>query len=689
MERAFVPAADVVDLADVVRSIRNGWKTIVLFIVAGIAVAIGVLILVAPTFVGKASIVLKTGTSGGGTSSLAAAIGALGENGGGAAIGGSALTGSNSRVETEIDILQSRALNGEIVDSLRLQAVVLKPRGIPSTVVFDQLALPGSFKKRIYTFSPTSVAGQFRFRSDLDSGTAIVGEPMKLANGTITIGPAAPKREMKVAFFDHEDATTRLVDNLKFDKAKSDIAHFEYASSDSLSAATVPNLLSTLYLARRKGIDRGMNERKAEFLAFRVDSVGRALADAERTLRSQRESTGVIDPTAVGKAEFENANHLRQQLTDMQVQEGALQQLVTEVKARTATPRQLAAYPQFGGAISSIVASLISVETQRLSLLTVRTAEDAEVKALAAQQSNLEGQLLPLAEQTLSGLGSQKKSIQNRLEAIQASVVGVPREVEAYGRLEREILDRGRIYAGLQTNLVEARLNAISEGGDVRPLDVAVSPKKPAFPKKSVTLAAGFGGGLFVGLIAAVLVGLAGGRMYDPQDVERRMGLAAVRFEQSAPLLVGGMASRTVLVAPINRRAMAKPVAERLAETAISRSLSATVLDLTNTDMSATGNRERGVQLVTATSGSGNGFDANAAIARLEETHDLVIVQLPELTSHVAGAVLSVNRPVLLVAPSRRIERSSLQGAVDLLRRVGSPCAGVVLHGDDRRSLRG
>jgi hypothetical protein len=43
----------------------------------------------------------------------------------------------------------------------------------------------------------------------------------------------------------------------------------------------------------------------------------------------------------------------------------------------------------------------------------------------------------------------------------------------------------------------------------------------------------------------------------------------------------------------------------------------------------------------------------------------------------------------VLVAPERRIDRVRLQTAVDLIRRVGASCAGVVLHGDDRRSLRG
>jgi hypothetical protein len=248
------------------------------------------------------------------------------------------------------------------------------------------------------------------------------------------------------------------------------------------------------------------------------------------------------------------------------------------------------------------------------------------------------------------------------------------------------VVDLGKIFAGLQVKLVDARLAAITEGGDVRPLDLAVPPKKRAFPKLSLTLAAGGGGGLFIGIIAAVLLGLVGGRMHDAQDVERRTGLPAIRLDRTAPLLVGGQPSRTVVVAPISQRAVASPVVARLIDTALSRSLNATILDLTNAEVAAT-NGSAGARLITTTSGA-SAFDANAAIRRLEESHDLVVVQLPGLATREAAAVLDSARPVLLVAPERRIERSSLRDAVDLLRRVGAPCAGVVLHGDDRRSLR-
>lgn len=688
MERNNAAVADVIDLADIFRSIRNRWVTVLAFTLAGVAGALAVVLFASPVFSGKASVLLKTGSDGGAGSSLSSVIGSLTQGAGGGAGVGGFLSGTKAEVETEIEILKSRALTSQVVDSLRLQAQVTKPRSTEARRTFARLSLPGSFKKTEYVFAatPGSSPRRYVFAAEGDSGSAAVGQPATLAIGTVVLGDSAPN-QFKVVFRDREDAITRFSENLTFDKTKTDVAHFSYAADDSLSAASAPNLLIELYLNSRKGVDRGLNQRTAEFLAQKVDSVGTALVAAERALRAQRETTGAVAPLSIGEAEYANENRIRQQLSDIQLQERTLQQLVDKISSGTANPVQLASYPQFlgNGPIINIINSLVSVETERQSLLGTVTEQDERVKALTTRAKELEGRLMPLAQSTLATLGTQRSTLEQRLKSIQESLVGLPRTAEQYGRLEREIVDLSQIYAGLQVKLVDARLNAITEGGNIRPLDLAPVPKYPSFPKKKVTVAAGFGGGLFTGLIAAVLLGIVGGRMYDAQDIERRIGLPAVRLERTAPLLVGAPTSRTIIVAPIDARAQARPVAERLVETALSRSITATLLDLSNGHrpmLTTAAPALPGTQVVPAA------FDANATIRRLEETHDVVVVQLPSLTSHEAGAVLDATRPVILVTPERRIARNGLQAAVDLLRRVGAPCAGVVLHGDDRRSIR-
>ena len=682
MERTQEQIGDVIDLADIFRSLRNGWAMIAGSVAVGVVGALLVVWLVAPKFDGKASVLLKTGASAGGGSSLASAISSISEAAGGVS-GGSMLSSiKGGTAETEIEILRSRTLASQLVDSFRLQAQVTKPRATPAILTFSELSLPAPFRARTYRFEPAaSVNGvrQFRFTSKGDSGTARVGSTTALQVGAITLAPSAPAQGFTVVFRDRDDAITRTLEKLDFEKTKTDVVHFTYSGDDSLSAALVPNRLIELYLDRRVGVDRGVNQRTAEFLAEKVDSVARALTAAERALRAQREAAGPVDPIRVGEAEFENQNRIRQQLFDIQLQERVLQQLVAKIREGSSDVVQLASYPQYLGnsPIISIINNLIAVQTERQALLGTLTEEDERVKALATRARELESRLLPLAQSTLSTLVSQRTSLEQRVQSIDKSMDALPGAAESYGRLERDVVELGRIYAGLQVKLVDARLNAITEGGDVRALDLATIPKRPSSPKKGATLAGGLGAGLFVGLILAVLQGLVGGKMHDAQDVERRMGLPAVRFDTTAPLLVPGQ-SRTVLVAPVDSRARARPVAEQLVETALQRSLSATLLDLAGGNGTAV---KRGQDRES-------GFDANAAIRRLEENHNLVVVELASLSSNEAAAVLDSGRPVILVAPERRIDRVRLQAAVDLIRRVGASCAGVVLHGDDRRSLR-
>src|SRR5581483_10313307 len=122
-------------------------------------------------------------------------------------------------------------------------------------------------------------------------------------------------------------------------------ARIAYRGDDSLTAAAVPNALVAIYLARRATTDRGVNQRNVEFLTAKADSAAAQLAAAERSLRQQQEQSGVIDPEVVGKIELERASQIRTNLTDLQLEDGAIKQLIARVSDGSIKPRELAAYP--------------------------------------------------------------------------------------------------------------------------------------------------------------------------------------------------------------------------------------------------------------------------------------------------------------------------------------------------------
>jgi uncharacterized protein involved in exopolysaccharide biosynthesis len=649
--------SDTIELGHVFRTIARGWRALVAFTALGVVAAIGVILFAPRKYTGVGTVVLKPGGQNSSGSSLISQITGLSDVTAG-------LLGDKSSMETEIGILSSRAVIGEVVDSLLLQARVLGKSPMPTRAFLSRLEAGGSFTARRYHFSRATANGPYRFEGNDGAGTMVPSTETHLPIGTATFsGSSSLPAEFDLEVRDREDAIDRVAKHLGVAKQKGEVASITYAGDDSLTAARAPNLLLETYLARRRGIDRGVNQRRVEFLTAKSDSMERALNIAAQALRQQQESSGMLDAAAVAKVELETGAALRVKLTDVLVEQGALRQLMNQIAAKAASPRQLAAYPTFlkSPAVNNLVVQLADLETKRTALLGNRTESDRDVVALTESIENVEAQLLPFAKTYSASLGAERGDIEASLDSLQTSLDRLPKAAESAGRLQRDVLDLARLSAGLQAQIVEAKLAAIGEGGDVRPLDLAVPPKKPSFPNTPLTAGVGVVGGLFCGLIAALLVGSLGRWVRDPIDLERTTGVPAIQFDPAVPLLLSNGSSRTLVVAPIEAGLEVTAVVTRLAQTAASRSLSAVVLNLPN-----------------------ESADVNGAIARLESEHDLVIVQLPSLVSDTAVATLQHGRPVVLVTPGRRTERRRVISAVELLKRLEVPCAGIVMNAPDR-----
>jgi uncharacterized protein involved in exopolysaccharide biosynthesis len=658
---------DTIDLADVARSVRRGWRVVLGSIAACLVLALLVILFGPRRFEGKASAIVRSADP---SSSLLSRIG--GEALGGLAAGaGAILGGGGSQLETEIQILESKSVLGEVVDSLMLQVQPREPAGLPATRFVRAVRLPGSFKRLDLDFERTT-GTQYRVTGDGVSAMTAAGGGLITPVGTIQLRDSLPS-SFSLRLVDQEDAVKQLSKHLDVKKAGGEVLAVSYRAPDSITAAAVPNVALSTYLARKKTSDRGVNAHRVDFLSAQLDTTALQLATAEQALRQFQERSGLLDPEIMGKLELEQAADLRKSLGEVEVEQGALDQMLAQVAAGHMSQRQLAAFPAFlkSGGINDLLSRISELETQRTRLLETRLETDRDVMALEKSIADLQSQLVPLGKAYSGALQRQRSEIERQLATMSAQLDQFPGEAQTSGRLVREVKRLGLTYAALQTQLVEARLSAIAEGGDIRQLDVATVPKKVAFPDPAITTAAGLGVGLVIGLLLALVSGSHGRYLEDPVAIERAVGVPALRFDARTPLLMSGRAAvRTVLLIPVEKGVNTLPVAERIADTALARGQSATILDLT-----------------APVPTTRNGASVGALLSRLEEEHSLVVVRLPGLSSDSTAAALSESRPVLLVAPSRRVSRRDLTSALDTLRRLEIPCAGVVLGDQGSREL--
>jgi len=650
-------STDTIDLADIARSLRRGWRWILGGVLAGGLIALLVILFGPRRFDGAASAIIRSAPEPG-----AGLLSRLGDGAAGAGAASLLGGGASAPIETDIQILSSHAVVGTVVDSLMLQVEVRSP-SVPATSILRAARLPGAFKHLDVSLRRTA-AGRFHYDAGSSSGDVAAGGTVALPVGTLMLRDALPDA-VTLRLYDREDAVLRTSKSLAVAKAGGEVLRVSYRARDSLTAANVPNAVLVDYLARRKTDDRGANAHRVEFLLVQIDSTAALQVNAEQRLRLFQEQSGLIDPQVIGKLELETVADLRKSLGALQVEQGALDQLLAQVASGHMTARQVVAFPSFlkSPGINDLLRQLAELETERTKLLEKRLETDDGVVALTRSIANIEGQLVPLARAYSGALRQQRADLTAQVGTVTAKLTTFPGAAQSAARATREVLRLTQLSLALQSQLVQARLAAITEGGDVRALDRAVPPREPAFPEPWLTSGLGLGVGLLLGLVAAIVSGSHGKYLDGPGAIERILGVPAVRYLPGSPLLMTGReAARTLLLIPVDSHTSTAQVAARLADTALARGGGASVLDFSE-------------QGATAVAGS----SANSVIARAEENSSLVVVRLPGLSSESTAAVLSHTRPVLLVAPFDRVKRSVLTAALDTLRRLDVPCAGVVL----------
>ncbi len=560
--RAFVVppprAADVVEVGEIVGALRRRWRTIAGAVLSAAAIGVALLVFAPRRYDGASTVLVRDRDGAGG--SLLSRLGVPTD----LAPAGMAAP-LRSSIETELQILRSRSLLEAVSDSLGLQVRVVEPAGAAPWTLVQPRPYAGAFRKIRMRF--TRDGGGFRVTGrGLDARVA-PGRPLVTGAGVLALAPEPLPDVFEVQVLDREDAMERLGKRLGVDKVGGDVARLSFAAPDSLSAASVPNALVAHYLARRKTVDRGVNQHRAEFVSLQLDSVGAQLASAEAALRSYQERTGVLDPELVARLDLEGESKLREQVAANEVERAALDQMLAQVTSGTINDRQLAAYPTFlrSPAINEILAQLSRLDIQRTTLLERRTEADPEVQSLTTSIRQLEGQLRPIGVAYAGALRRQRAELSTLTARFDSSVAALPAAGQEFGRRTRDVRRLSQATLALQTQLLDAQLAAIGEGGDVRQIDHAFVPKRPTFPRPLPVMASALAAGALVGIAVVVVTLLFSPTVAAPSEAGRLLGVPAARLGRGTPLFFAAVAPRRDLAfAPLSTDADADAVARWL-----------------------------------------------------------------------------------------------------------------------------
>jgi uncharacterized protein involved in exopolysaccharide biosynthesis len=470
------PAPFVMDFGAAASQVRDAWGLVLATAVAGLLAGILIVIVVPPRFDGRAMLLVRT-SSADPAAMVRNRIGPLAELMPGA-LGGA----TNDELNTELALLSSRATLGAAVDSLRLQVIMRSPSRVPPASVIDSVRTNGRFKPR---------------RLNLTAGINAVPD-----------GIVASRQAVSVKLLDREDAIDELDKRLNVTKSTGNAVEIRYRARDSVNAAIVPNLIATIYMARRTTVDRGLNQRRLEFLSAKADSVRADLRVSADVLARVAERSGSgADAEIAARALAEESGALQVRLSELRAAEMALDSLILAASGQRADARWFAGFPDLlrSPALNDLVGQIARVQTEHTILLGRVSATAPQAIALAQARDSLIGQLLPIATSYRSSLQHQRQSLDQDLGRVQAQIARLPAQAAAIAKEQAEVTRLAQLNAGMGMQVLEARLAAMLEGGDVRIVDAAVPPRRVAFPRPTLTVAIALALGTIVGVMLALL----------------------------------------------------------------------------------------------------------------------------------------------------------------------------------------
>jgi uncharacterized protein involved in exopolysaccharide biosynthesis len=668
-----------VELREISAALRRGRVWVAAGAAVGLLVGAAVAFGIAPRYEARTSVLIQSETDNG-ISALSKLSGLLGGMGGGL---------SGSKLETEVAIFQSRTVIGEVVDSLGLQVEVLEPAAAAPLALFSAVHVDARTEGQEYSFE--RAGNGYEVSGDGFRGTAVPGTAVRLPDAVLTLAETGVPAKFRIELMDRESAVDKVEKALDLSTEQGDLVEVKFrAKAPAVSAGVLNGMVST-YLRRRTTTDRGTNQHRYEFLSEHVDSITHQLMRAEEALRQDQETSGVLDPEVQGQTELERAMEVQAELEGTAVEARALEQIVARGRSGGhIAARELAAYPSLlkNPAVADQLSRLLEMETQRTKLLGSVRENDPQIGTLNRMISEADSQLMLLAENYLSGLHRQEEGLRRDLASYRSRLGVLPAKAETAYRRQREVKRLSETLIAIQSQLVQAQLDAITEGGQVRQVDVAVRPDRPAFPNKPLSLFGGLLGGIFFGIVGGVAAGRRREVLHEAWEVELATGVRAVDFNPRLPLGYGeasvGVGEQIARTAALQGE---NPVLADLRGVGVREgSLRAATPIAVPALREGEESGERGSLTVVKdgvarypAAGSTSNATPRAILETLEERYTPVIAVLPSMENPEAVGALRPGRQVVLSAVSGRVSRTELTATVALCRQMEVRPVGVVV----------
>jgi succinoglycan biosynthesis transport protein ExoP len=433
---------------------------------------------------------------------------------------------SNDYYQTQYRILQSRALARRTLDAEKLWAhPLIDPLTARKAVSMNPLSWPAG--------ASNAVQGWL-------SGAATD------ATSTDDAKESAAQSRVIDAFL--KDLSVSPIRNSR-------LVDVSYRSPDAALSSRVANALARQYIEQNLEFRFLATQEATQFLNERTAEQRKALEKSEQALQQYREKTGAM-------ALEDRQNIVVQRLADLNA---AVTRARTDRIEKESVYNQIRTIQSDRTAIDTFPAILNNVFIQQLKgqltelqrsqaqlgeklgarhpeMLKVQSAIDTTETRISAEVQKVVQALRNDYQAALANERSLQVSLdQQRAEAQELNRAGIQ-----YGVLQRDATSNQSMFTGLLERSRETGISGELKTSNIRIVDPAETPRRPASPNKLTNLSLATFGGAFLGLGLAFFFEYLDSRIKQPDEIKAQLGLPFLGMipsfdpkETTGPPLIG------------------------------------------------------------------------------------------------------------------------------------------------------
>ena len=418
---------------------------------------------------------------------------------------------------TSTEIITSRNLALEVVDSLGLRLAVLQPQRTPRSDLVLWAVIASDAPDAEYRFTRT--AGGYEVRrlpGDAVFGTFSDTMPIDLPGLRLQLSPAGRLQErMQFALAPRLVVANGLRSSLDVLQTNRDanVLKIIFRGTDPELTREIPNAVARRFVQRKMDLERVSARGTVTYLEAQLGSLDEQLAGAESEIRDYLLREGITTPEDQAQYFFSEINELKSAATTLR---GIREQLAPAIAGPRSTDsltrrremlERILSTDAFSDAriAESEVERLGLLVDERNQLLNRRMPGDPDVRALDRRIDAIQDVIEDRARRFVGSVNAQIVVLEQRVATLEEARKRIPEQQLTFQRLERNRRVLEDLSMMVQSRLKEAEIAAAVQDSTAQVLDEAAGAPMSISQSKTIIFAVAVLAGLVVGVSIAFL----------------------------------------------------------------------------------------------------------------------------------------------------------------------------------------